>query len=96
MEIDRIKQLAGMQQFLSESDNALYRALTEVVEIPDGISLTELVNRMEACTRALALANKLQDPADRRKWISATFVNLNKIRGALQRHLKGAAVSDDS
>lgn len=84
MEIDRLKQLAGLPQ---SEENKQYRQLMEVVEIPEDITIEQLVERLDACKRALSLVHKLKDPADKKKWMSATFVNLNKVRGALQRML---------
>jgi hypothetical protein len=88
MDIDRIRQLAGTARVPAKGEASFYRELTEVVEIPADISMEELSKRLDACKRALSIATTMQDPADKKKWVSATFVNLNKVRGALARMLK--------
>lgn len=87
MEMSRIKQLAGLKHHVTEGEAKLFQQLNEVVEIPQDITMDELIQRLDACKRALAIVNKMQDPADKKKWMSATFVNLNKVRAALQRML---------
>lgn len=82
MNIDRMKDLAGIPV---HEETKLYRTLTEVVELPDNISMDELATRLDHCKKALSLANKLPDPADKKRWLSACFVNLNKVRASLQR-----------
>lgn len=82
MDISRMKHLAGLPQADSHPE-----PLLEVVEIPEDVTIEQLVERLDACKRALSLVHKLPDPQDRKKWMSAAFVNLNKIRGALQRML---------
>lgn len=49
--------------------------------------MDNIAERIEACKRALAIANALRDRYERKKWASRIFVNLNKLR-ALQRKLK--------
>lgn len=88
MDLTRMKQLAGLPTTtLAEDDQKTLTLLNEVVQLPDDISMDELIQRLDACKRALAIVNKMTDPADKKKWMSATFVNLNKVRGALQRML---------
>lgn len=87
MEMTRIKQLAGLQHHTTQGEVTLFKQLNEVVEIPADISMEELVKRLDACKRALSIVAQMKDPADKKKWLSATFVNLNKVRGALQRML---------
>jgi hypothetical protein len=94
MEMSRIKQLAGMQHNSTEGEVSLYKQLNEVVEIPGDITVGELVQRLDACKRALSIVSKMQDPADKKKWMSATFVNLNKVRGAMQRMMKQMGITD--
>lgn len=93
MELDRIKQLAGLPE---TAVNRELRLLTEVVEIPEDITMDQLIERLDACKRALSLVHKLKDPADKKKWMSATFVNLNKVRGALQRMLAKLEMADNA
>lgn len=88
MDIDRIRQLAGTTRVPAKGEASFYRELTEVVEIPADISIEELGKRLDACKRALSIATTMQDPADKKKWVSATFVNLNKVRAALARMIK--------
>lgn len=82
MDIKRTKQLAGLP---SNDNEPFYRELTEVVQLSDDLSIEDLTRRLDACKRALSLVSKLPDPADRKKWLSATFVNMNKVRAALKR-----------
>jgi len=84
MDSTRIKQLAGMK--LNEADKNL-AYLQEVVQLSDDMSDEDLSERLAACSRALKLVNKEPNPALRKRWRSAVFVNLNKIRGALQRRI---------
>jgi hypothetical protein len=88
MDIARLRQLSGTTRVSTQGETSLYRELTEVVEIPGDITMEELVKRLDACKRALSIVSTLPDPADKKKWLSATFVNLNKVRGALQRMMK--------
>lgn len=88
MDLARTRQLAGMTRTPQQGEGTLYRELTEVVEIPADISMDELGKRLDACKRALSIATTMTDPADKKKWVSATFVNLNKVRAALQRMIK--------
>lgn len=92
MDIARTRQLAGIAP--SKGETTLYRELTEVVEIPQDVSMEELSKRMDACKRALSIATTMQNPEDKKKWVSACFVNLNKVRGALQRMMKTMGVED--
>ena len=88
MDLTRIRQLAGTERVPTQGETALFKQLSEVVEIPADISTEELAKRMDACKRALSIATTMKDPADKKKWVSACFVNLNKVRAALQRMLK--------
>ncbi len=85
MDILRLKQLAGIPNNLND---LAYNYLNEVVNLPDDIQLDDLVERLDACSRALKLVNKLPNPQDKKKWTSAVFVNLNKIRAAVQKYLQ--------
>lgn len=84
--LNRVKQLAGIP--LEESDQHLMRQLNEYVELTSDISMEDLMRRMDACKRALGIANKLPDKADRLKWVSAVFVNMNKIRAGLKKAIE--------
>lgn len=98
MDTSRLKALAGMHT--SPEMAQLERQLNEVVALPDDMSLDDAISRLDACKRALAIVNKMTDPADKKKWMRATFVNLNKVRGAVQRILAkmdaAASVTDDA
>lgn len=84
MDMTRLKQLAGVSS-ASYAHRAEYSTLMEVVQLADDLSMDELIRRLDACRRALGIVNGMTDPADRKKWLSAVFVNLNKVRGALTR-----------
>lgn len=65
--------------------------LYEVVQIPDDVTIEDLAQRLIHCSRALSLANKL--PAkDKKRALSMTMVNFNKVRAAYQRLLKKEGV----
>jgi hypothetical protein len=81
MDLSRTRQLAGIS---IPQDKALFRELNEMVQLPEDLTVEDLMQRMDACKRALSLCSKLRDPADKKKWLSATFVNLNKVRAALK------------
>ena len=83
MDINRIKSLAGMPQ--KHEDTATLRELTEAVELPGDMSLEDAIKRLDACKRALSIVHTLKDPAEKKKWMSATFVNLNKVSAAVKR-----------
>lgn len=87
MDISRTRQLAGLPA--KPAEDQFYDKLMEVVELSDDLSMDDLLARMEHCRKAMVLVNKLQG-ADRKKWLSAVFVNLNKVRAALQREIKKA------
>lgn len=76
MNLDEIRELAGIEQ------------LMEVVQIPENASLEDIVGMLDAAKRGLSLANRLTNKNERDKHVRAVFVNLNKIRGALSKHLK--------
>jgi len=95
MDISRLKQLAGVKHEQTlDSNRQAFRQLNEVVQLSDDMSMDDLIGRLDACKRALGIVNKMTDPADRKKWLSATFVNLNKVRGALQRLMSKEGIGD--
>lgn len=79
MNIDRLSKLAGIQP---------QAQLNEVVDASTLTSIPDVIERLEACKRALSIANRLPDSEDRKKWVRATFINFNKVRAALARLLK--------
>lgn len=91
MDQSRLKQLAG----LPTSADPVYTKLMEVAQLGDDLSLDDLISRLDACKRALSIVAKMDDPADKKKWMSATFVNLNKVSAALQKKLKAAGFDAD-
>lgn len=92
MDTLRIKQLAGIKVTEHQQAKAM---LNEVVELTADLQLDDLIKRMDACSRALKLVNTLKDQKDRQKWLKAVFVNLNKIRGAIQKQLTSLEVPQD-
>lgn len=92
MEKSRLYELAGVS---ANETEVLYAALMEVVQLPEpeDITIEDLVRRMEHCKRAMSLCAKLQG-ADKKKWLSATFVNMNKIRAALKKMLAAQPDAD--
>lgn len=83
MNIDRLKELAGIQ-------------LNEAVEISGDASIEKLTSMLSAATRALGLANKLTNPEEKKKHLSQVMGNLNKIRGALRRTIKATVQATES
>lgn len=77
MELSRMKQLAG----INESDEMV----NEIVDMASLTDLEDVQNKLGHCKKALAMANKLPDPADRKKWKGAALANLNRVRAALKR-----------
>lgn len=59
--------------------------LDENVEIPKHVSLEQINSMFDAAKRALGIANKLKDPADRKKHLARVMSGLNKIRTAIRR-----------
>lgn len=92
MDTTRMMHLAGVG---ANENDKLYEDLMEVVQLPDpeNITIEDLVRRMDHCKRALSLCSKLPEK-DRKKWLSAVFVNMNKIRGALKRMISAQPDAD--
>ena len=59
--------------------------LCEIVNKADLVDLDDVIKRLIHCKKALSLANKLEDPADRKKWRGEALKNLNVVRAALER-----------
>lgn len=83
MDIARTRQLAGLTPHTPEVFP--FDQLDEVVQLPNDVSMDDLIKRLDACKRALSIVNRMTDPADKKKWLSATFVNLNKVTAAVKR-----------
>lgn len=83
MDITRIKQLAGQQ--LSEAESNIM--LDEMAIISTDATIDQVAAMLDAAKRGLGFANKLRNPADKKKHVRAVFINLNKIRAALSRYL---------
>lgn len=79
---------------LTESRAVLYKQLTEVVDLTSVKSIEDIIARLDACKRALSIANKLPEDQGRKKWISACFVNLNKVRGLMQTMMKNEGIKE--
>lgn len=94
MDTKRLMELAGLP---ANENDKFYEELMEVVQLPDpeDITVEDLARRLDHCKRALSLAAKLPEP-DRKKWISACFVNLNKVRGALKKMISAQPNADVS
>lgn len=59
--------------------------LEEAVEIPADVSVEKLESMFDAAKRALGIANKLKDPAEKKKHLSQVMKGLNKIRNSVMR-----------
>lgn len=61
------------------------KEITEgVTDLPEGSSSTEqleiLMNKLEACKRALGIANKLETPEERKKYRGRIMKFMNQLR----------------
>ena len=58
-----------------------------VTDLPEGSSAEEqidiIISRLSTAKRALGIANRLTDAADRKKYKSRTLVFINQLRGML-------------
>lgn len=86
MDILRIRKLAGISSEKPEIESN--PMISETTVIPVDASLDHIASMFDAGKRALALVNKLKNPADKKKHLSAVFTNINKIRGALARMIE--------
>lgn len=93
MDLTRIKQLAGMPQVVGSPDN-MQQMLNEATVIDDTMGLDQIAAMMDGARRGLGLTNKLTDPEMKKKHLRAIFINMNKIRGAIARHLRTMDVTD--
>lgn len=82
MDMSQIKELAGIKP------SADAQLLNEAVEIPANVTVEQVMAMFDAAKRALGLANKLKDPADKKKHMSVVLGGLNKIRAAIKRMSK--------
>ena len=86
MNVNRIKNLAGIEVSKEiQEENVM---LNEFSVIPGNASLEDVMAMLDAAKRGLGIANKLSNPADKKKHVRAVFVNLNKIRGALSHYIE--------
>jgi len=76
MKINRLQQLAGLPEHQ-------YDMLNEATVIPGDASLEQIEAMLDAAKRGIGMANRLQNPDDKKKHLRAIFTNLNKIRAAL-------------
>lgn len=74
-DLSRIMELAGVESV----------TLNEIVSKEELVDLGDVEKRLGHCKKALAIANTLPDPADRKKWKGAALANLNRVRAALNR-----------
>lgn len=68
-------------------ETALLENIQELEEAVDtsSMNLSQLEKGFDAAKRGLGLANKLKNPADKKKHLSRIMGNLNKLRAALKR-----------
>lgn len=90
-----LRDVQGLQEYLREmgvigkQDRIMHaKDVKEAVEIPVDVSMEKLESMFDAAKRALSLANKFKDPADKKKHLSQVMSGLNKIRNAVQRMIK--------
>lgn len=94
MDLTRMKELAGLP--VDEKETMIMtEMLNEATVIDDATSLDQIAAMMDGARRGLGLANKLTDPVMKKKHLRAIFINMNKIRAAIARHLRDMDVTDD-
>jgi hypothetical protein len=86
MDMNRLKDLAGMSTAKTEIETN--KMLNEATVIPIDASLDQLMAMLDAARRGLGLINRLKNPIDKKKHLTAVFGNLNKIRASLARTIK--------
>lgn len=63
-----------------------------VTDMPEGADSTQqleiLMNKLEACKRALGIANKLETPEERKKYRSRIMKFMNQLRPMFNRVAK--------
>ena len=94
MDLTRMKELAGLPVDEKETI-VMTEMLNEATVIDDTTSLDQIAAMMDGARRGLGLANKLTDPVMKKKHLRAIFINMNKIRAAIARHLRDMDVTDD-
>jgi sulfur carrier protein ThiS len=62
-----------------------FNELIEATEIPENVTVEDILKMHDAARRAIALLNRIKDPVQRKKHASAVFKNLNKIKAMLMR-----------
>lgn len=71
MQFERMRELAGLER------------IDEIVKKEDLTDLDDVIDRLRACKRALVMANKLEDPADRKKYRGIALANMNRVKQAV-------------
>lgn len=79
MNLNDMKRIAGIPQ---NDDLAI---LDEAVEIPADASLEHVSKMLDAAKRAMSIAHKLKDPADKKKHFSRVLSGMNKLRHHLKK-----------
>jgi molecular chaperone GrpE (heat shock protein) len=79
MDNTRLRHLAGLPDQTDES----FRIL-ETVEFGTDPTIEDVMRMMDAAKRALSIAHRLPDPAQKRKHFSKILTGMNKIRAYLQ------------
>ena len=71
-----------------------------VTDMPEGSNLTQqleiLMGKLEACKRALGIANGLETPEERKKYKSRIMSFMNQLRPMFRRVTKTLAAEIDS
>lgn len=94
MDLSRMKQLAGVPQVDETQDTATQQMLNEATVLSDDMSLDQIAAMMDGARRGLGIANRLTDPEMKKRHVRAIFVNMNKIRAAIARHLRNMEETD--
>lgn len=91
MDMTRMKELAGLPQ---DDTTTTTQMLNEATVIDDTMDLDQIAAMMDGARRGLGIANKIMDPAMKKKHLRAIFINMNKIRAAIARKLRDMDETD--
>jgi len=86
------RDVQGLQDYLRDvgvigkADRILHaKDIKEAVEIPADVSMEKLESMFDAAKRALGIANRLKDSAEKKKHLSQVMKGLNKIRNSVMK-----------
>lgn len=66
----------------------LVETIVETTVIPGDVTVDQIMKMFDAAKRAVGLINTIKNVELRRKHMTAVFINMNKIRGAMQKLMR--------